>query len=73
MDSEDKLFWFLAIFVVIALTILAAIFIPLSIQKKKSINQPLQCRCKRRSLRRDYSDRIARKITNKHKESYNDI
>ena len=36
MDAEDKLFWFLAIFVAVALTILGVIFIPLSIQKEKA-------------------------------------
>ncbi|MBQ7731571.1 MAG: hypothetical protein IJT68_07030 [Lentisphaeria bacterium] len=36
MDSEDKLFWFIAIFFVIALTTIAVIFIPLSIQKEKA-------------------------------------
>lgn len=36
MDSEDKFFIFLAVFVVVAITILCAIFIPLSIQKEKA-------------------------------------
>ena len=36
MDDEDKIFLFFFLFGAIALTILAVIFIPLSIQKEKA-------------------------------------